>query len=107
MKMFSITLSAGMVASSWWMMAMPALLRLSRVLERHLLALKDHAAAIARDDAAQDVDQRGLASAVFAHQGVHLAGAHVQSHLAQRLYAAEVLGNVDNLQHQLRHSLPY
>ena len=78
------------------------LLRLSRGLEVHILAMEDHAAAIAGDDAAQDVDQRGLAGAVFAHQRMHLARSHVHPHLAQGLHPAVALGDVDDLQHEFR-----
>jgi hypothetical protein len=40
-----------------------------------------------------DLDQRALARAVFAHQRVHLARPHVEVHAAQRAHGAERLGD--------------
>ena len=61
----------------------------SRVL--HGLALEDDLARRARDDAAQHLDQRGLAGAVLADQRVHLASAQVELHVVQGLHAAVTL----------------
>ena len=51
-----------------------------------------------RLDAGDDLDQRRLAGAVLADQAMHLAGLDVQVDLAQRMHAAEDLGDVLELE---------
>ena len=41
----------------------------------------------------EDLDQRGLAGAVLAKQSVDLARDHIEIDTAQRLHAAEILGD--------------
>ena len=61
------------------------------------LAVQAHASARRIEDAADDVEQRGLARAGRAAQGDHLAGAHVERDVAQGIDAglplAEMLGD--------------
>lgn len=52
-------------------------LRCSGCLERHLLTLEDYLAAIASDDATQDVDECRLSSTILTHQRVDLATTHI------------------------------
>ena len=56
----------------------PGVHGLDRPLEIHVLAIKDDAALIAVDDAAQHLDQRRLAGAIFPHQCMHFTPAHVK-----------------------------
>src|SRR6185436_14797883 len=50
-------------------------------------------AAVGRVDAGENIEQRGLAGAVRADQAVDLALADGEGHVAQRLHAAEALGD--------------
>ncbi len=59
-----------------------------------LLALMQDRAAGRLIDAADDLHQRGLASAVLAADGVNFAGAQVETHIAQSLDAGELLADV-------------
>ena len=54
--------------------------------------------------AAEDLDERAFAGAVFAEQGEHFAGLQVQVHAPQRLHAGERLENATHLE-QGRHRL--
>jgi hypothetical protein len=47
-----------------------------------------------RVDAADQVEHRGLAGAVGADQGEHLAGLHVKAHVVDRQHAAEAHAEV-------------
>ena len=60
----------------------------------NLLALDDHLAAGGGVHAVEDVHQRGLARAVFAHQGEHLALADVQGHVVVGQHAGELHGHM-------------
>ena len=59
---------------------------------RHVLALEDHGAAVARQGAGDAVDHGGLAGAVRADQAEALALAEVQADRVERDEAAEALG---------------
>ena len=63
---------------------------------RNLLAVEDDLAGGGLVHAGEYVHQRGLARAVFAHDGVDLALAHVKVHIVERLYAGEFLANMGN-----------
>ena len=77
-KMLSATLNSGTRFSSWWMMAMPALLGVAHAGERDGSALhRDHAFVVGVH-AGKDFHQRRLAGAVLAHQRMDLAAAQVE-----------------------------
>ena len=58
--------------------------------------------------AGQHVHQRRLAGAVLAEQHMHLAGLQVEIDAAQRVHAAETLGDASHGQQRRVHSsLPY
>ena len=63
----------------------------SRVRDVHLLALERDGAGILAVDAGQDLHERGLAGAVLADEGMHLAGAQLELGVHQGLDAGEVL----------------
>ncbi len=96
--MFSITVSDGIMESSWWMMAMPAWSASMGRCVGHLFAFEDDAPAIAWDDAAQHLDQGRFAGAVFAHQSMHLAIVQVEIDLIQRMHAAVAFGDLFHTQ---------
>ncbi len=48
---------------------------------------------------AEHLDQRALAGAVFADQGMHLAGAHVEIDAVERQYAGILLGDPGDFEH--------
>ena len=58
-------------------------------------------ARVRRVGAGDDLDQRGLARAVFADQRVHLARAQVEGHAAQRTDGAERLGDAAELEERV------
>ena len=60
--------------SSWKMQAMPAALAAAGSGEDDLAPLQHHAALVRRDHAGHDLDQRRLAGAVLAEDGVDAAG---------------------------------
>ena len=45
-------------------------------------------------DTAENIHQRGLASAIFATEGMDLAFRHLDVHVIQRLNAGELLGDI-------------
>jgi hypothetical protein len=61
--------------------------------EANRLALQDQLAFIVGEHAGEDLHQRALARAVFAADGVQLAGRDVDGHLGQSLHAGEGLGD--------------
>ena len=58
------------------------------------LAVDRHGSAISGDNAAENLDQSGFASAVFAEQRNDLAAIDVEAHALERLRAAERLGDI-------------
>ena len=66
-------------------------LGVAAVAQPHFAAADEDLAAIGLVDAGKDLDQRRLAGAVLAEQGVDLAGAHREIDTAQRLDAGEAL----------------
>jgi hypothetical protein len=52
------------------------------------LAVRQHVAGVAADDAAEHLDERRLAGAVLADQAAHLAGAQHEVGVAQRAHGA-------------------
>ena len=71
--MLSATLRSGISDSSWKMQTMPAALAAAGEAKRDLAPVEHHAAFVGRDDAGHDLDQRGLAGAVLAEDGVDAA----------------------------------
>ena len=70
-------------------------------------AVDEDLARIGRVDAGQQLDQRGLAGAVFTQQGQDLAGMHVQRQRVHRLRAAKALADAREPQQWLaRHRRP-
>ena len=69
----------------------------------HLLALEDDLAAVRLMHAGQRLDERGLARAVLADEGVYLSGAQVELHAVQSLDAREYLGDILHFQQVFRH----
>ena len=69
-------------------------LRLRRVADGDVLPGQQDLAAVRLVDAGHDLDQRRLAGAVLAEEGVDLAGIERQRHVLQRLGRAESLGDV-------------
>ena len=67
----------------------------------HLIAIHGDGAAIPGVNAEQALHQGGFASAVFAHQRMHGAGAQLQLGVIQCLYAGELLFNIQHLQQVL------
>ena len=59
------------------------------VVDRHLLAFDEDLALLGDVDAAQHLDQRGLARAVLAQQRVDLAGQQLEVHALKRLDAGK------------------
>ena len=62
------------------------------------LAFEQNFARVHAVDAGQALDQRGFAGAVFAQQGVYLAGAQREIHAIQRLDAGELNLNSPHFQ---------
>ena len=58
------------------------------------LAIEPQFAGVGSMDAGEDFHQRAFSSAVFAHQGVHLAGAQVEIHGFQNGYTRERFADV-------------
>ena len=71
----------------------PGLLRLQRAGEAHRLAVQRDRAGVDRVDAGQHLDQRRLAGAVLAHQGVDLAGEEPEVDVVERRDAGERLAD--------------
>ena len=73
-------------------------LRLGGAANRDRPAGQKHLAAIRLMDAGHDLDQRRLAGAVLAEQGVNLAGVKRERDVFERLGGVETLGDAANLQ---------
>ena len=93
MTMLSATERSGISDSSWKMQTMPACVGRGRVGEADLAAVERHAAFVGRDHAGHDLDQRRLAGAVLAEDGVDAAAMDGQLGLLQRPHAAIALGD--------------
>jgi len=65
-------------------------------------AADQDSAGVVPDCAGQNLDQRRLAGAVGAHQGVHLAGQQRKRRVAQRRHGAVALGHSSGVQDRLR-----
>ena len=74
MTMLSATLRSGISDSSWKTQTMPASLAAAGEREADLAAVQHHAAFVGRHDAGHDLDQRRLAGAVFAENGMDASG---------------------------------
>jgi hypothetical protein len=74
-----------------------------RRLEAGFLSLDVDFARVRLVDAAQHLDERGFARAVFAHQRVHLSGPDREIHAVQRLDAWERLHDAAALQYVFAH----
>ena len=70
------------------------LLRVGGILDVDGRAGQVNRATVGLVDAAEDLDQGGLAGAVLAHQGVHLARAEIEPGPGQRLHAGEGLRDI-------------
>jgi hypothetical protein len=68
-------------------------LRVARPMERDRLAVDLHRAVVVVEHAREHVDEGRLAGAVLAEQRVHLAVAQLEVDAAQRVHAAEALGD--------------
>jgi hypothetical protein len=62
-----------------------------RVMKAPGAPIEQDFAAILGEEARRDVDQRALARAVFAHEPMHLTGAHFERARTQRGHAAKAL----------------
>ena len=71
---------------------------LVRAVEGDLLAVHADGARVRPVDAGDDLDERGLAGAVLAHQGVDLAGGDREVHVLQRPDARELLADALELE---------
>ena len=81
------------------------LLGLAGIVEFHLPALVGDDARILGIDAGEHLHQRGLARAVFTHQRVHLALAHLQIHVVQRMHAGKRFVDALHRQYDLSHDI--
>ena len=72
--------------------------RFGRTVEMHFLAAYLDAAAVARQNAHQDVQEGRLAGAVAAAQRVHRAGLQIEAAVAQRRHAVKALGQALRVQ---------
>ena len=79
------------------------LLGLAGVVEFHLAPLVGDGAGILGVDAGQHLHQRGFARAVFTHQRVHLALAHLQIDVIQRVHAGERFVDALHRQYDFSH----
>ena len=78
-----------------------------RRLEAHRAAVQHDVTFVRAEHPAADVDQGGLASAVFAHQGVDLTLPDGEGDPREGLYAGEALGDPVELDEVLAHGFPY
>ena len=76
--------------------------RFLRVADLHGFAIDQHGAFVGLDCAIDDFHQRGLASAVFTQDGVHLAWAHSQRYLVICYNCGVSLCNTHQLQTRRR-----
>ena len=79
----------------------PVAARVGRRVRHALAAPDDDPAAVRRDRAGQDLDERALAGAVGAHQRVDLAGSDRQRRVVERDHGAVRLGDVGRLEQQV------
>ena len=91
MKTFSITFRVGSTESSWWMTAMPGGNRLVGRGELDRAPLEGDPARVAHDDAAEDLHEGRFSCAVLSDHRVHLAAAHLEADIVQRLEPAVAL----------------
>ena len=80
----------------------PVLLRIKRAGEALLLSGNADLTAVGLVDAAEYLDQRGLARAVFAQQGVYLACTNAEVDVVQHLVFGKALGDVLHVQKWLQ-----
>ena len=76
----------------------PELRRVLRAVDRDRLAVEEDLAVVHRVDAGDALDQRRLAGAVVADERHHLASAHLEVDVGQRLHGAERLGDTAKLE---------
>ena len=69
------------------------LLRVTRALDRELLAVQPERAGVGRVDARQQLHEGRLAGAVLADEREHLAVAQVEPHVIERLHSGEALAH--------------
>ncbi len=91
--MFSAIDSAGTRRSSCGMVTMPAAIASCGTVKVALLSVDANRAAVGTMHAAEDADQRRLAGAVLADDGVDLAERHVEVDAVERERRAEVLAD--------------
>ena len=68
--------------------------RIAHAAKRHWVALEANNAFVAGMDAGEDFHQCAFASAVLAHQRVHLAAPEIEVDVAKRCHAGERLGDM-------------
>ena len=71
-----------------------AALGVMRVREANDIAVQADGALVGLVEAGDDLDQRRLAGAVLAEQGMHLAGADIEADPVQRAHAGKRLGDL-------------
>ena len=71
---------------------MPLSVRLDGRASSHRHALEQDFAGVGRQHAGDEIEERGLAGAVRADQGVDVAGRHLELQIVERVEAAETLG---------------
>ncbi len=97
--MFSATDISGNSARSCQITWMPSCARHRRAQAFDRAALEEHGRALlGLMDAADDLDQRALAAAVLAGQAQHFAPPDVEADVVERFDAAELLGDVFEMQ---------
>ena len=62
----------------------------------HVDAVEPRFAAVGSDQAAKNVDRRGLAGAVRPEQAIDLARSHMEADAAQRVHSTEALSEIDD-----------
>ena len=72
----------------------------------HRLAVDEHRAVVGRVDAADNLDERALARAVFAHDGMDLSRQEFHGDVMQRPHAGEIFADLPDLQHLVLPSSP-
>jgi hypothetical protein len=81
----------------------PQRLGVARVMDVHRLVVEADGPGVRLIDPGDDLDEGGLAGAVLADQGVHLAGTHVEVHMVERLDARKGFADVLQLQEGCGH----
>ena len=95
---FSATVRWGTTATSWATSAMPRSQRLARRAERDRLAAQRQLALVGREDAGDDLAERGLAGPVLADEGVDGAGPDLDGDVVERPGPAERLADLADLE---------